>query len=196
MGIKERKDREKEQLKIKMLEAAIDIINEDGHQALTIRRLASRIEYSPRTIYLYYRDKEELLRAIIEHGFGFSVKNLEANNFYSGYSAEEHLKSTITNHLKMAAGNVNYYNSITHVVREAGFTPGPNQSKFESYIADSLTPLINKCGSDTELTISFLFSSLRGITLEIINKRPPENEERLDYIIDKIFDFYSNLLNK
>ncbi len=34
-----------------------------------MRALAERIEYSPGTIYLYFRDKEELLRDVVEEGF-------------------------------------------------------------------------------------------------------------------------------
>jgi AcrR family transcriptional regulator len=69
MGVKERREREKEELRQKILDAAIELIARDGHEALTIRKLASRIEYSPRTIYLYFADKEALLEDVVEEGF-------------------------------------------------------------------------------------------------------------------------------
>ncbi len=69
MGVKERRDREKEELRQKILDAAVELIARDGHEALTIRKLASRIEYSPRTIYLYFADKETLLEDVVEEGF-------------------------------------------------------------------------------------------------------------------------------
>lgn len=69
MGIAERREREKEALRTRIVEAARDIVSEDGLDALSMRALAERIEYSPATIYLYFRDKEELLREVVAEGF-------------------------------------------------------------------------------------------------------------------------------
>jgi AcrR family transcriptional regulator len=69
MGITERREREREQLTTLIVEAARDILLEQGLDALSMRAIAERIEYSPATIYLYFRDKEELIRHVIHHGF-------------------------------------------------------------------------------------------------------------------------------
>ncbi|MEX0912835.1 MAG: TetR/AcrR family transcriptional regulator [Gemmatimonadota bacterium] len=69
MGIAERREREKEALRTLIVEAARDIISESGLDALSMRSIAERIEYSPATIYLYFRDKEELLGEVIHAGF-------------------------------------------------------------------------------------------------------------------------------
>lgn len=91
MGIKERREREKEELRQKILDAAIELIARDGHEALTIRKLASRIEYSPRTIYLYFADKEALLEDVVEEGFrrtlAIRAKQARADEA-PGYEAE------------------------------------------------------------------------------------------------------------
>ena len=60
MGIKERRDVEKAEMKQKIMTAAIEIIEQEGYEKLSIRKIASRIEYSPTTIYLYYKDKAEI----------------------------------------------------------------------------------------------------------------------------------------
>lgn len=70
MGIAERREREKEALRTRMVEAARDIVSEEGLDALSMRAIAERIEYSPATIYLYFRDKDALLREVVEVGFG------------------------------------------------------------------------------------------------------------------------------
>lgn len=69
MGIAERREREKEALRTRMVEAARDILSEKGVDGLSMRSLAERIEYSPATIYLYFRDKNELLGEVIHAGF-------------------------------------------------------------------------------------------------------------------------------
>lgn len=69
MGIAERREREKERLRTQIVEAARDIVSEQGLDALSMRSIAERIEYSPATIYLYFKDKDELLRSVVEEGF-------------------------------------------------------------------------------------------------------------------------------
>jgi len=69
MGITERREREREALRTRIVEAARDIVSEEGLDALSMRAIAERIEYSPGTIYLYFRDKDELVREVIQEGF-------------------------------------------------------------------------------------------------------------------------------
>lgn len=61
MGIKERRDVEKAEMKKRIMDAAIEIIEQDGYEKLSIRKIAAKIEYSPTTIYLYYKDKAEII---------------------------------------------------------------------------------------------------------------------------------------
>jgi len=61
MGISERKEREKGEKKELIRAAAMKMFLEDGYAKTSIRNIADAIEYSPGTIYLYYKDKDELL---------------------------------------------------------------------------------------------------------------------------------------
>lgn len=61
MGIKERRNLEKAEMKRKIMEAAVEIIEQEGYEKLSIRKIATKIEYSPTTIYLYYKDKAEII---------------------------------------------------------------------------------------------------------------------------------------
>lgn len=69
MGVQERKARQKESLRHEILEAARDLFADEGYQNVSMRRIAEKIEYSPTTIYLYFRDKSELLDQICEETF-------------------------------------------------------------------------------------------------------------------------------
>lgn len=69
MGIAERRERAREALRTQILEAARDILSEQGLDALSMRAIAERIEYSPATIYLHFRDKTELIREVVREGF-------------------------------------------------------------------------------------------------------------------------------
>lgn len=52
-----------------ILDAALEIIAERGVQALAMREIAQRIEYSPSGLYEYYASKEEMLDALAAQGF-------------------------------------------------------------------------------------------------------------------------------
>lgn len=69
MGIQERKERHKEDLKRKILDAAIRLFSKHGYQATSIRKIAAEIEFSPTTIYLYYKDKLDIMYALHQEGF-------------------------------------------------------------------------------------------------------------------------------
>lgn len=69
MGISERREREREVLRAAILEAARDLLSEEGLAALSMRAIAERIEYSPATIYLYFKDKEALIGEVVHAGF-------------------------------------------------------------------------------------------------------------------------------
>jgi AcrR family transcriptional regulator len=61
-----------------ILDAAREMFAEEGYRSVSMRRIADRIEYSPTTIYLYFRDKNELLREVCDETFAKLAKRLEA----------------------------------------------------------------------------------------------------------------------
>ncbi|MFZ1705338.1 MAG: TetR/AcrR family transcriptional regulator [Saprospiraceae bacterium] len=69
MGVSERKEREKIELKEQILDMAKKILLKSGKNSLSIRKIAKGIEYSPATIYLYFKDKDEILHELMEIGF-------------------------------------------------------------------------------------------------------------------------------
>ncbi len=77
MGVQERKIREKEVLRRKILDAARDLFVEKGYEHFTMRELGDRIEYTPTTIYLYFKDKDELIGEVCEETFRGLLKKLE-----------------------------------------------------------------------------------------------------------------------
>src|SRR5688572_29707153 len=69
MGIQERREREKSELRNKIMDAARELILEQGVEAVSMRKIAERIEYSPTAIYQHFADKEALLHAMCERDF-------------------------------------------------------------------------------------------------------------------------------
>ncbi len=69
MGIAERKEREKEEMRELILQAASHVFLARGFEKTSIRNIADRIEYSPATIYLYFKDKNEIMYELHKGGF-------------------------------------------------------------------------------------------------------------------------------
>ncbi|MEL6673142.1 MAG: TetR/AcrR family transcriptional regulator [Bacteroidota bacterium] len=69
MGITERKEREKAEMRQRIIDAGRHMLLEEGYEQTSIRKIAKHIEYSPGTIYLYFKNKDELFFAIHEEAF-------------------------------------------------------------------------------------------------------------------------------
>ncbi len=78
MASAQRREREKANLRRAILDAARELFVTEGYQAVSMRRIANKIEYSPTAIYLYFRDKEEIFLHLVEEGFQILAERLEA----------------------------------------------------------------------------------------------------------------------
>jgi AcrR family transcriptional regulator len=76
VGSKERREREREATRQAILEAALMIAAQEGWQAVTMRRVAERIEYSPSALYKYFEDKEAILETLLVQGFARLLEEL------------------------------------------------------------------------------------------------------------------------
>jgi len=64
MGIKERKEREKERRRQQILVAAKRVFSNKGFSKATMEDIAHEAELSPGTLYLYFKNKEELYASL------------------------------------------------------------------------------------------------------------------------------------
>ncbi len=76
MGISERKEREREEVKDLILNAAREIFLAEGYENTSIRKIASKIEYSPGVIYHHFKDKNDLLLALHDKAFECKIEAL------------------------------------------------------------------------------------------------------------------------
>ena len=77
MGVKERKERDKVEMRDKILQSAQQLFLAKGLDQTSIRNIAEAIEYSPATIYLYFKDKNEIIHALHLDGFRLLVRHFE-----------------------------------------------------------------------------------------------------------------------
>lgn len=117
MGIKQRKEREKEEMKKFILDVAMKLFLKDGYENVSIRKIAEKIEYSPGTIYLYYKSKEEIF---------FELHSLAFDKFYKCQQTINHITNAFEKliqhakvYLEFAFDNPEYY-ELMFILKEPG----------------------------------------------------------------------------
>ena len=88
MSVKQRREREKENLRQAILDAAREMFADEGYANVSMRKIANKIDYSPTTIYLYFKDKNDLLRQICEETFAKLGQKLDSIGRKHGKSVD------------------------------------------------------------------------------------------------------------
>jgi AcrR family transcriptional regulator len=70
MSSSQRRSREKADLRAQILEAARRIVVKDGFGALSMRKLAEAVDYTAGTIYLYFKDRDDIAAQLAGIGLG------------------------------------------------------------------------------------------------------------------------------
>ena len=78
MGIAERKEREKQLRREQIMEAAKKVFSEKGLAGATMENIAKEAELSPATLYLYFRNKDELYASLNLKMLQMLIERLEA----------------------------------------------------------------------------------------------------------------------
>ena len=120
MGVKERKARQKKFLRQEILDAASELFVKDGYENVSMRRIAEKIEYSPTTIYLYFRDKAELLEQVCQETFARLSQVLTRILEQPGEPVER-LKRGLVAYIKFGLENPHHYRATFMMPIPEGF---------------------------------------------------------------------------
>ena len=69
MGSEQRRERDRQEMRDTILRAAISLFAEESFDKVTMRRIAEAIDYTPGTLYWYFKDKDEIVYALHQRGF-------------------------------------------------------------------------------------------------------------------------------
>src|SRR3954467_1704141 len=65
----DRRERERLETRGRIMDAARDLFAREGYDAVSMRRIAEAIEYSPTAIYVHFRDKQDLMVQLCQSDF-------------------------------------------------------------------------------------------------------------------------------
>lgn len=73
-----RREREKEEIRQRIMDTALNIAVSEGWDAVTIRKIAEVIEYTPPIVYEHFKNKEDLFSELALMGFRILYKEYES----------------------------------------------------------------------------------------------------------------------
>ncbi|MDE0553853.1 MAG: TetR/AcrR family transcriptional regulator [Candidatus Poribacteria bacterium] len=175
MGVKERRAREKEQLQQQILVAARELFVSEGYENVSMRKIADKIEYSPTTIYLYFKDKADLLDSVCQETLLSLLNTLDELKKDKSDPVETLRKS---GRVYVAFG-LKYPQDykLTFVIRPQfqkglGLQEGSIGEKVFNYLREMVAECIQQQifrQVDTETTSQVMWSAVHGITLLLID---------------------------
>jgi AcrR family transcriptional regulator len=129
VGISERKQKEKEELKALILQAAKKLFVEKGLEQTTIRNIASAIEYSVGTVYVYFKDKNDIFHAL--HTQGFYQLGTEMRVLTNVQEPMERLKALGRVYIKFAMQNPDMYDLMFNMKAPMEFLVAGNKEHWQ-----------------------------------------------------------------
>lgn len=176
MGVKERKAREKKFLRQEILDAASELFVREGYENVSMRRIAEKIEYSPTTIYLYFKDKAELLEQVCKETFARLVQKLSKITEQPGDPVER-LKRGLVAYIEFGLENPHHYRATFMMPIPEELEPDkchqPDSPGMQAF--SFLTRGIGECVqagklkvTNVELAAQTLWAGIHGITSLLI----------------------------
>jgi AcrR family transcriptional regulator len=93
MGIADRREREKNERRRLIMDAAKRLFSSKGFSATTMEEIAKEVELSPSTLYLYFKNKEELCGSLSVRELGHLLKRLEQIDENDALNPEQRLEA-------------------------------------------------------------------------------------------------------
>jgi len=188
-------------MKSLIIQAALDLYLEAGIEKVTIRNIAEKIEFSPATIYLYFRDKDEIF---------FSLYNLAFGKFYIEQLGLETIKDPLERlyesgklYLRWALANPKLYDIMfildipMNVIAEESCEDIGLRSfdVLKKTVAESIDQGKLKV-KDVDLASMMLWNFMHGIVSLMIKKRILYPAEVLDQITHGMLENFMLLMRK
>jgi AcrR family transcriptional regulator len=119
MGLKERRDREREERKRQILDAARDLLFAEGLQATSVNKIAKNAELGVGTIYSYFKNKEEIFAALQQEGI--ELLHARAKKAISREKdASDRLRAIAGSYLDFSNENRDYFDIINYFLSSPG----------------------------------------------------------------------------
>lgn len=193
IGIRERRQREKQATRDGILQAAKTIAQAEGWGAVTVRKLADAIEYSPPTIYEYFDNKDAVLSGVVQDGFTELTRELRRASRQSTVPEEQLLAIALAYYCfsrdqpelyRIMHGMGGVALDAEAVATNAQLAGAVSQGVLHNWAVENAVQL------DELEAVELLWSTLHGLTILGANNRLEGGDERAERLIARaIRDF-------
>jgi len=195
MGIAERRAGDKQKMRGRILETAMKLFLKEGYDRVTIRAIAQAIEYSPATIYLYFKDRNEILYAL--QTIGFEKLYEKQQEILSVKDPWKRLRRHGRIYIEFALNNAEYYDLM--FIMRGPVKKMKEKMKWEAGMRSygMLRENVKACmdagylaKANPEVATFAFWSLTHGVASLVIRERTIMfPEEHLNAIIEGAFDF-------
>ncbi|WP_431200532.1 TetR/AcrR family transcriptional regulator [Mucilaginibacter sp. P19] len=168
MGIAERKLEEKQEMHKRILNGARKVFLEKGYEQASMRSIANEINYSPGSIYFYFKDKSEIFQELHKEGFALLLNQFKVLDKVG--DPFERLKAMGRIFIQFAQENKDYYNLMFLVEEPTKMSENDGGFKIAQEAIDRLASVIKDCQQkgrfkdlDTEDLTFMILSAMHGI---------------------------------
>ncbi len=116
-------------LAVDILRVTTDLIDENGFECLKLREVAEKLGISATTIYLYYKDKSELLEAAVDRAFDWFAEAQDQAE--AGMSGIDVLRARARGYVTWGVEHPNLYRLMFE--RQQGYSADRSGSRRRSY---------------------------------------------------------------
>lgn len=107
MPASERRKKSNAAVATRILDAARELFANEGVEAVTMRKIAAAIDYTPAALYVHFKDKESLIQALCRHDF--TALNQQQRKWAKVPDPVERIRSVGRSLVKFAAEHPNHY---------------------------------------------------------------------------------------
>jgi AcrR family transcriptional regulator len=145
MGIPERKEREKEQRRNDILDAAEEVFFKKGIEPSTMDEVAEKAELSKGTLYLYFKSKEDIRFAIFQRG-AWVLNQLMQQNIEKVRSGKDQLVTLGQTFITFSHQYQNYFKLFIEIQTSNMEELNIGMNAFEDYMKNqSPISIVQKC---------------------------------------------------
>lgn len=153
-----------------ILDAAREIFVAEGYEALSMRKLAERIGYSPGTIYSYFDNKRDLVHSLVEESFAALEQRLDEITEDASEAPIARLETKLLAYVDFGLDNPNHYHFAFMLRRDA--SKGPLKPHRAFHILRDAVGACRDAGHfpsvDTETASQVLWTAIHGVTSLLI----------------------------
>jgi AcrR family transcriptional regulator len=178
-------DAARQALRARILEAARRIVTRDGFAALSMRKIADAIDYSPASLYLYFKNRDAIAHALGDEGYAQLLATLEAPTDPSLPAARpaERLRALVEAYIAFAHAHPQTYRLVFVDL------PGTGGEGVEPVVRVFARALAALGHPDDTLHAAAFWATLHGI-VTLTAARPAFAEASLDQLVSAVLGIW------